>query len=199
LNGLGNPEKRKIDIRIIAATNKNLYDLVKSGGFREDLYYRLKVFPINIPPLRKRKEDIPLLISDFIRFQNQKTGKQVEGISQSAMRILMDYSWPGNVRELENAIEHAFVLCDSGNIDIFDLPVEVRQFALTNNLRQSAALKGVPATSRTALKKKPTRESLLEILEESDWNKAEAARRVGVSRTAIWKYMKKWEIPLKRP
>jgi two-component system response regulator HydG len=151
---VGESRKRKIDIRIIAATNKNLYDLVKSGGFREDLYYRLKVFPINIPPLRKRKEDIPLLISDFIRFQNQKTGKQVEGISQSAMRILMDYSWPGNVRELENAIEHAFVLCDSGNIDIFDLPVEVRQFALTNNLRQSAALKGVPATSRTAFQKK---------------------------------------------
>ncbi|MCF8128393.1 MAG: sigma 54-interacting transcriptional regulator [Deltaproteobacteria bacterium] len=196
---VGESRKRKIDIRIIAATNKNLYDLVKSGGFREDLYYRLKVFPINIPPLRKRKEDIPLLISDFIRFQNQKTGKQVDGISQSAMRILMDYAWPGNVRELENAIEHAFVLCDSGNIDIFDLPVEVRQFALTNNLRKPAALKGVPATSRTALTKKLTRESLLEILEESDWNKAEAARRVGVSRTAIWKYMKKWEIPLKRP
>ncbi|HKI49249.1 MAG TPA: sigma 54-interacting transcriptional regulator [Desulfobacteria bacterium] len=196
---VGESRKRKIDIRIIAATNKNLYDLVKSGGFREDLYYRLKVFPIHLPPLRKRKEDIPLLISDFIRFQNQKTGKQIAGISQSAMRILMDYTWPGNVRELENAIEHAFVLCDSGNIDIFDLPVEVRQFALTNNLRQSAALKGVPATSRTALKKKQTRESLLEILEESDWNKAEAARRVGVSRTAIWKYMKKWEIPLKRP
>jgi len=196
---VGESRKRKIDIRIIAATNKNLYDLVKSGGFREDLYYRLKVFPIHLPPLRKRKEDIPLLISDFIRFQNQKTGKQIAGISQSAMRILMDYTWPGNVRELENAIEHAFVLCDSGNIDIFDLPVEVRQFALTNNLRQPAALKGMPATSRTALTKKLTRESLLEILEESDWNKAEAARRVGVSRTAIWKYMKKWEIPLKRP
>jgi two-component system, NtrC family, response regulator HydG len=196
---VGESRKRKIDIRIIAATNKNLYDLVKSGGFREDLYYRLKVFPIHLPPLRKRKEDIPLLISDFIRFQNQKTGKQIAGISQSAMRILMDYTWPGNVRELENAIEHAFVLCDSGNIDIFDLPVEVRQFALTNNLRQPDALKGMPATSRTALTKKLTRESLLEILEESDWNKAEAARRVGVSRTAIWKYMKKWEIPLKRP
>ncbi len=196
---VGESRKRKIDIRIIAATNKDLYGLVKSGGFREDLYYRLKVFPIHLPPLRKRKEDIPLLISDYIRFQNQKTGKQIAGISQSAMRILMDYTWPGNVRELENAIEHAFVLCDSGNIDIFDLPVEVRQFALTNNLRQPAALKGMPATSRTALTKKLTRESLLEILEESDWNKAEAARRVGVSRTAIWKYMKKWEIPLKRP
>ena len=196
---VGESKKRKIDIRIIAATNKDLYGLVKNGGFREDLYYRLKVFPVHLPPLRKRKEDIPLLISDFIRFQNQKTGKKVEGISQSAMRILMDYTWPGNVRELENAIEHAFVLCDSGNIDIFDLPVEVRQFALSNNSRQPASLKGMPATSRTASIKKLTRESLLEILVESEWNKAEAARRVGVSRTAIWKYMKKWDIPLKQP
>jgi len=196
---VGESRKRKIDIRIIAATNKDLYGLVKSGSFREDLYYRLKVFPIHLPPLRKRKEDVPLLVSDFIRFQNQKTGKQVEGISQSAMRILMDYAWPGNVRELENAIEHAFVLCDArGSVNIFDLPVEVRQFALTNNLRQPAALKVVPATSRPASIKKLTRETLLEILEESDWNKAEVARRVGVSRTAIWKYMKKWDIPLKR-
>ena len=167
---------------------------MKNGGFREDLYYRLKVFPIHIPPLRKRRDDIPLLISDFIRFQNQKTGKQVEGISQPAMRILMDYAWPGNVRELENAIEHAFVLCDSGNIDIFDLPVEIRQYEY-----RPAVLKGVPATSRSASVKKLTRERLLEILEESEWNKAEAARRVGVSRTAVWKYMKKWKIPLKRP
>ena len=196
---VGESRKRKIDIRIIAATNKDLYGLVKSGGFREDLYYRLKVFPIHIPPLRRRREDIPLLISDFIRFQNQKTGKEVTGISQPAMRILMDYTWPGNVRELENAIEHAFVLCDSGNIDIFDLPVEIRQFAFVDNLRQSPAYKGGPETSRSASVKKLTRETLLEILEQSDWNKAEAARRVGVSRTAVWKYMKKWEIPLKRP
>ena len=196
---VGESRKRKIDIRVIAATNKDLYGLVKEGSFREDLYYRLKVFPIHIPPLRKRREDIPLLISNFIRFQNQKTGKQVEGISQPAMRILMDYTWPGNVRELENAIEHAFVLCDSGNMDIFDLPVEIRQFAFVDSSRQPPAHKGVPATTRSASAKKLNRETLLEILEESDWNKAEAGRRVGVSRTAIWKYMKKWEIPLKRP
>ena len=195
---VGESKKRKIDIRIIAATNKDLYGLVKSGSFREDLYYRLKVFPVQIPPLRKRKEDIPLLISDFVRFQNQKTGKQVAGISQSAMRILMDYAWPGNVRELENAIEHSFVLCDGGDIDIFDLPVEIRQFAFIDSSRQPPAHRGVPATTRSAAAKKLTRETLLEILEESDWNKAEVARRVGISRTAIWKYMKKWEIPLKR-
>ena len=190
---VGEQKKRKIDIRIIAATNKDLHDLVKNGRFREDLYYRLKVFPIHIPPLRKRKEDIPLLISHFIHLQNQRTGKQIAGVSQSAMRILMDYTWPGNVRELENAIEHAFVLCDGGYMDVFDLPVEVRQFEY-----QPAALKAVAATSPASSGKKLTRETLLEILGESGWNKAEAARRVGVSRTAIWKYMNKWGIPLKR-
>ncbi|MBW2049266.1 MAG: sigma 54-interacting transcriptional regulator, partial [Deltaproteobacteria bacterium] len=125
---VGESKKRKINIRIIAATNRKLYRLVESGKFREDLYYRLKVFPINIPPLRKRKEDIPLLISHFINLQNEKTGKDIKGLTQSAMRILMDYTWPGNVRELENSIEHAFVLCNGGNIDTFDLPVEIRQF-----------------------------------------------------------------------
>jgi len=105
---VGESKKRKIDIRIIAATNKDLYGLVNNGDFREDLYYRLKVFPINMPPLRTRKEDIPILISHFIDILNVKTGKQIKGVSQSTMRILMDYTWPGNVRELENAIEHAF-------------------------------------------------------------------------------------------
>ena len=191
---VGESRKRKIDIRIIAATNKNLYGLVKNGNFREDLYYRLKVFPIHLPPLRKRKDDIPLLISNFIHLQNQKTGKRVTGISQSAMRILMDYTWPGNVRELENAIEHAFVLCDGGDMDIFDLPVEVRQFEY-----RPAAPKTIPSNQGMIPRKKTlTRENLLEILNECRWNKAEVARRVGVSRTAIWKYMKKWDIPLKR-
>ena len=192
---VGESRKRKIDIRIIAATNKDLYNLVKNGNFREDLYYRLKVFPIHLPPLRNRKEDIPLLISDFIRLQNQKTGKQVSGISQSAMRILMDYTWPGNVRELENAIEHAFVLCDGESVDIFDLPVEVRQF----EYHPVAPKITISNEGRVARGKELTRESLLHILNECHWNKAEVARRVGVSRTAIWKYMKKWDISLKQP
>ena len=192
---VGESKKRKIDIRIIAATNKELYGLVNSGNFREDLYYRLKVFPINIPPLRKRKEDIPLLISHFITLQNEKTGKWINGVLPSAMRILMDYNWPGNVRELENAIEHAFVLCINHQIDIFDLPVEILQFEY-----QPVNLQAPLSTRDAALsRKKLTREILLETLHQSDWNKAEVGRRVGLSRTAIWKYMKKWDIPLQRP
>ncbi|RLB84969.1 MAG: diguanylate cyclase [Deltaproteobacteria bacterium] len=192
---VGDSKKCKIDIRIVAATNKDLYDLVRKGHFREDLYYRLKVFPICIPPLRKRKEDIPLLASHFITVQNKKTGKKINAVSQSAMRILMDYTWPGNVRELENAIEHAFVLCNDENIDIFDLPVEIRQIEYHP---PDPKLVDQPLSSLSH-RKKLCREDLLEFLNEYGWNKAQVARRVGLSRTAIWKYMKKWDIPLKPP
>ncbi|MBC2717594.1 MAG: sigma 54-interacting transcriptional regulator [Desulfobacteraceae bacterium] len=195
LERVGESEKRKIDIRVITATNRNLYSLVKSGKFREDLYYRLKVFPINIPPLRERKKDIPILISHFIKLQDNKTGKRITGVTQQAMRILMDYNWPGNVRELENAIEHAFVLCENEHIDIFDLPVEIRRIEY-----QLDSTKLHEADERTGtIRKKMTREFLLETLEASNWNKAEVARRVGVSRAAIWKYMKKWNIPTAKP
>lgn len=190
---VGDSKIRKIDIRVITATNKDLYKLVKEGGFREDLYYRLKVFPINLPSLNKRKEDIPLLVNRFIEDQNKKTGKKIIGMSQQAMRILMDYSWPGNVRELENAVEHAFVLCSGDSIDVFDLPVEIRQVEYKHFSSEGKYITGKPVSPGKNL----TREILFELLDECSWNKAEVARRVGLSRTSIWKYMKKWDIPLR--
>ena len=190
---VGESKKRRIDIRIIAATHRDLFERVRRGRFREDLYYRLKVFPIQVPPLRDRKEDLLLLAAHFIRIQNRKTGKAIRGISAEAMRILMDYAWPGNVRELENAVEHAFVLCSDGEIDVFDLPVEIRQCEYRPFPSPGPDLFG-PFRGR---KKGPTREALLLLLHDCDWNKAEAARRIGMSRTAIWKYMKKYDIPLK--
>ena len=191
---VGESKKRKVDIRVITATNKDLYNLIRQGDFREDLYYRLKVFPIYIPPLRERKDDIPILVSHFIQKQNQKTGKRISAATSPAMRILLDYNWPGNVRELENAIEHAFVLCDTDHIDIFDLPVEIRQ---TEYHPPFSSHPSEPVHTRT-FGKRLTRKSLLEILNDSDWNKAETARRVGLSRASIWKYMKKWDIPMQR-
>jgi len=192
---VGESRKRKIDIRVITATHQNLYSRVRGGHLREDLYYRLKVFPIHLPPLRDRKEDIPLLVSHFINIMNKKTGKQIQGVSHSAMRIFMDYSWPGNIREIENAIEHAFVLCNREQIDSFDLPVEIRQ------TDYSTACLEVPTAPlpKPAPRKKMSKEGLLNLLDECDWNKAEVGRRVELSHTAIWKYMKKWDIPLKRP
>jgi PAS domain S-box-containing protein len=188
---VGESKKRSVDIRIITATHKDLFALVTNGLFREDLYYRLKVFPIFIPPLRKRKKDIPLLISHFINRFNRKTGKSITGLTSDALRALMDHHWPGNVRELENAIEHAFVLCNTNQIQILDLPVEIRQVGY----RPDAP----PETGHPPIKLAITRERLMALLGECGWNKAEAGRRIGKSRTSIWKYMKKWGIPLEMP
>ncbi|MDY6790058.1 MAG: sigma 54-interacting transcriptional regulator [Thermodesulfobacteriota bacterium] len=192
---VGESRKRKVDIRVITATHQDLYSRIRQGYFREDLYYRIKVFPIYLPPVRERKEDLPLLISHFIKAQNRKTGKKIQGATPGALRILMDYPWPGNVREIENAIEHAFVLCTGERINPFDLPVEIRQS------QYSVSTAAIPErlSSNSVPRKKLSKQALLTLLEECDWNKAEVGRRAGLSRTAIWKYMKKWEIPLKNP
>jgi transcriptional regulator with PAS, ATPase and Fis domain len=192
---VGESRKRKINIRIMAATHRNLYTLVKAGTFRDDLYYRLKVFPIKLPPLSDRRDDIPLLVGHFIKKHNEKTAKKIRGVSRATLRILMDYSWPGNVRELENAIEHAFVVCNREQIEPYDLPAELRENPWRAAHRQGQVLNGWRPYRRVEI----DREQLLDILRESGWNKAEAARRIGISRTAVWKYMKKWDIPLRRP
>jgi PAS domain S-box-containing protein len=190
---VGESRRRKIDLRVMAATNRDLFKLVQTGEFRQDLYYRLKVFPIDVPPLRHRKEDIPLLASHFIDRQNKKTDKQIQGLSQTALRLFMDHVWPGNVRELENAIEHAFVLCDEKEIGVFDLPVELRRA----KYRPESKAASHEFCDRPRHRDRLTKENLESLLAECNWNKAEVARRVGLSRTAIWKYMKKWDIPLK--
>ncbi len=191
---VGESKKRKIDIRIIAATNKDLKALVDVGVFREDLYYRLKVFPIYLPPLRDRKEDIPLLTDHFIKMHNKKAAIKVKGISTAALKNFMDYPWPGNIRELSNAVEHAFVLCSDRQIEPGDLPLEIREQDTISKPfdKQRLPENRAPAQSASRLSK----EKLIELLVESDWNKAEVARRTGLSRASIWKYMKKWGIPL---
>ncbi len=187
---VGESRRRKIDIRIIAATHQDLYQKVREGQFREDLYYRLKVFPIRLPALRNRRDDIPLLISHFISMLNAKTGKQIMSLSQQSLHVLMNHDWPGNVRELENAIEHAFVLCNREQIEQTDLPMEI--------LDPDRTCFPMPRGPIIGKRKKLTRERLVALLETCDWNKAEVARSLGLSRTAIWKYMKKWSLPLQR-
>ena len=191
---VGDSKKRKLDIRIVTATHKDLYARVREGLFREDLYYRLKVFPIHLPPLRERREDIPILADHFIAGMNEKTGKAVAGLSKTVLRIFMDYPWPGNVRELENAIEHAFVLCNRKLIGTTDLPLEIRRpdYSMYCNTNIDGSF------SPKKMRRKLSKETLRKLLDECDWNKAEVGRRVGLSRTAIWKYMKKFNIPLQK-
>jgi PAS domain S-box-containing protein len=198
---VGDSKRIKIDIRIIAATHQNLYELTRQGKFREDLFYRLKVFPIMVPPLRDRREDIPLLIRHFIKKGNQRDHKSIESIDRQGMERLMEHPWPGNIRELENAVEHAFVLCRSNQIIIDDLPLEIREkhsftkpdHPISNSFLNSSFN---PEMSQTSPEIKLTKEFLLTLLEESNWNKAEVGRRIRKSRTSVWKYMKKWNIPL---
>ncbi|MFH2092312.1 MAG: sigma 54-interacting transcriptional regulator [Pseudomonadota bacterium] len=195
---VGDNRKRKIDIRIIAATHQNLYELTQQGKFREDLFYRLKVFPIMVPPLRNRREDIPILISHFIKKGNKRENKSIQGIDPQAMKQLMEYRWPGNIRELENAVEHAFVICNSDRIKLKDLPVEIRE--PHHSLDGASHIKPLIQASSYKPDKTATvtKDDLLQLLEACSWNKAEVGRRIQKSRTAVWKYMKKWDIPLQK-
>ena len=188
---VGESVRRKVDLRILAATHQDLHARVQQGLFREDLFYRLKVFPIHLPPLRERREDIPLLLNHFMTRLNQKTGKDIRDPSESAMRAFLDHPWPGNVRELENAVEHAFVLCQGGRIEVDHLPREIREGP------RWAGFKKPSTPSRQGTAKAVTQEKLIDLLHASGWNKAEVARQLGISRTAVWKLMKKWNIPLK--
>jgi two-component system response regulator AtoC len=125
---IGESKSIQIDVRIVAATVKDLAKEVNEGRFREDLFYRLNVLPIHIPPLRERKEDIPLLIHHFIKKYNEVMNKNVAGIDQKALETLMNYKWYGNVRELENTIERAIVLTDKDHLEVENLPIEVQDF-----------------------------------------------------------------------
>ncbi|WP_457552145.1 sigma-54 interaction domain-containing protein [Desulfobacula sp.] len=195
---VGESKKRKIDIRIIAATHENLYELTQQGKFREDLFYRLKVFPIHVPPLKKRREDIPMLVSHFINKGNKRENKSINGIDSEGMKRLMEHPWPGNIRELENAIEHAFVICNSDRISLRDLPVEIRETDrnLAGALPVTDLNQTIVCTPVKAVKL--TKETLLVLLEDCNWNKAEVGRRIQKSRTSVWKYMKKWGLPLQK-
>jgi two-component system response regulator HydG len=179
---LGGEQTLSVDLRILAATNKDLLQEVKNGSFREDLYYRLHVIPILLPPLRKRGNDIPLLIRHFLNRFSAEQGKDVQGFSPDAMRLLLDYSWPGNVRELENSIEHATVLAKGNQIEVSDLPPMFR------NTCTSA-----PAGSHGTLMENEII-LLKDVLEECNWNIKKSARHLGIGRNTLYVKLKKYKI-----
>jgi PAS domain S-box-containing protein len=191
---VGESVTRKADVRIIAATNRDLRASVRSGEFREDLYYRLKVFPIHLPPLRDRKEDVGMLISHFIAKFNKSTGKSIAGLTHEAALTLMDYCWPGNIRELENAIEHAFVTCKEQEIGIFDLPLEIRRVEL-RAADCAPAARGensrpiVPA--RAGKRRIFTKEEIASALERNRYSYTATARSLDIDRTTLWRLMRK--------
>lgn len=190
---VGDTITRKADVRIVAATHRDLRKRVNDGYFREDLFYRLKVFPLHVPPLRERKEDIGALVDHFIDRFNSETGKHITGLSHDAAITMMDYCWPGNVRELENAIEHAFVTCQEQTIDIFDLPIEIRKVELRDGVcrNEERGIKVPDAKSFLIQHRKTTDEEFISILNECNGNQTEAAKRLGVDRTTIWRRLKR--------
>lgn len=191
---VGESVSRKVDVRVICATHRDLRALVREGTFREDLFYRIRVFPIQLPALRERKSDLPLLVNAFIERFNAHTGKQIVGLTSEALHCLMDYCWPGNVRELENAIEHAFVTCQQDRIGFFDLPQELRMVELRSSYCSDARPGAAPTPQPTSRRRRASRDELLAVLEDCGWNQTEAARRLGVDRTTIWRKMKRWGI-----
>ena len=192
---VGESVTKKIDVRIVAATHRNLRKLLKEGRFRKDLYYRLRVFSLGIPPLRKRKEDIFLLVESFINRFNTITGKTIQGVTSDVAHCFFDYCWPGNVRELENVIEHGFVTCQGNKLGLFDLPIEIRESKLRRAecQRDKLADNSLPQQESCSADTPP---QLLALLKDYKWNKSEVARKLGVSRSTVWRKMKRWNINL---
>jgi transcriptional regulator with GAF, ATPase, and Fis domain len=182
---LGAERTQKVDVRVIAATNRDLKQMVSAEKFQEDLYYRLNVIPIEIPPLRERRDDIPVLVEHFVEKHRQRTGKRVEGIDQDAMLALQRYDWPGNVRELENAIERAVVLATSPTLT----PASISLVGAT-----SAQAPGLPSLRLHQNLEWVEKETIRRALDQSGGVKKDAAELMGISQRALSYYLAKYRI-----
>ncbi|HSA31641.1 MAG TPA: sigma-54 dependent transcriptional regulator [Candidatus Omnitrophota bacterium] len=191
---VGDNVTRKTDARIIVATNRPLTELVENGEFREDLYYRINVISIVMPPLRERKEDLDILIKHFLEKYAKKNGKKIAGISDEVRTMFLNYKWPGNIRELENAVEGAVIMSKADAIQKWDVP---------NSSKFDEAKKRVTAMkigrSLKEVMEQPERDVILAALEQNAWNRNKAASALGVNRTTLYNKMKKYNIEFKKP
>lgn len=187
---LGGIKKVKINVRILAATNRNLETMVNEGNFRRDLYYRINIVRLALPPLRERKEDIPLLIERFIERMNRLRGKMVIGIEPEALNRLMAHDYPGNIRELENIIEHAFILCAQGAIGLHHLPAHLSTPALPDQSTNSQL------TTIHAIHRATECEVILAALERNRYNRLATARELGMHKSTLFRKLKKLQLDL---
>jgi two-component system response regulator PilR (NtrC family)/two-component system response regulator HydG len=190
---LGASRAERVDVRVIAATNKDLEDRLKTGAFREDLYYRLNVVHIHLPPLRERAEDVLALSDHFLSACAERAGKEVRGLHESAKKALLSHSWPGNVRELENTIERAVALCEGGVIHVEDLPPALR-----------GRRAGEPDTLQAALAQGLTlaeveREFIQRVLTAEGGNKTRAAQRLGLDRKTLYRKLEEYAAGAQAP
>ncbi|MCP4747761.1 MAG: PAS domain S-box protein [Desulfobacteraceae bacterium] len=172
---VGGEKTSSVNVRIISATNKDLKKEIQKNLFREDLFYRLNVIPVHVPPLRQRKNDIPLLTRHFLNQVGKHTAQALPGISANAMSVMMDYDWPGNVRELQNAVQFAIVRCSNANISPHDLPMELRKLKR-------------PVTRRGPIKKLK-QNAVKQALVKTGGNKAKAAKLLGVGRATLYRFL----------
>ncbi len=177
---VGGEETLEVDVRVIAATNKNLIEEMKKGTFREDLYYRLNVIPIFVPPLRERRDDIPLLTSYFLQKFSQERKKEIVNFSPEVMEILLGHFWPGNVRELENVVEHAIIIAKQEKILLKDLPKYLLQ-------------KPIPTQELLTLQDYE-KNLILKTLQETNWNKHKTAKRLNINRSTLYGKMRKYNL-----
>ena len=184
---LGGIEKIKTDIRILAATNRDLAAMVEKGEFRRDLYYRINVIRLHLPPLRQRMEDVPLLVERFIKKMNDLRGREVTRVDNEAMALLLGHDYPGNIRELENIVEHAFVLCREGEIGVAHLPA----YLLRQKHESPPGISAMATNLRLSEK-----ESILQALQQHGYNRLAAAEALGIHKSTLFRKLKKYNIPL---
>jgi DNA-binding NtrC family response regulator len=180
---LGGKSEVEVDVRVICATNRDLKEEIKKGRFREDLYFRLHVFTIHLPPLKERREDVPLLVHHFIEKFNAETGKHVQGLSAGAMAVLQNYAWPGNIRELRNTVERAMILTDGETIDEEHLPPDMRP-----TRSESATLRVPYGIQLRELEK----DYILASLQRNGGNKARTAEILGISEKTLYNKLNRY-------
>jgi len=193
---VGGTTWKKVDIRIIAATNKDLRKMIEEGTFREDLFYRLNIVPVYLPPLRERREDIPLLVSYFLEKFNRERKRNIKRVSLEAMQLLINYSWPGNVRELENMIERLVVMADEDTIRVEHLPISLREKEIqaVKVPRTKEELKRLKKEVRKKAVVQIEKRFILEALKRNNWNVTKAAKDVGMQRQNFQALMRKHKI-----
>jgi len=179
---IGGTQNIKVDVRLIAATNKNLEESIKNGTFREDLYYRINVVPIHVPPLRSRKEDIPPLANHFVKRFDEENRRGPHKISKEAMDIILNYDWPGNVRELENLIERVMALSTAAAITPEDLPLNVRENVRVNRLKD-AVLGGEMSLIKAV--EEFERDIISDAVKRANYVQSQAATGLGISRRIL--------------
>jgi len=184
---LGSVEKIKTDTRIIAATNRDLGEMVESGDFRRDLFYRINIIRFQLPPLKDRMEDVPLLVERFIKKMNHIKGRAVSQVSTEAMGLLLGHDYPGNIRELENIIEHGFVLCTEREIEISHLPAYLLQPQVTQS---------TPKSSIEELVRLTEEETIIAALKNNHYNRLAAAKELGIHKSTLFRKLKKYHIIL---